>query len=1107
GGADMGAKKPDPTRIDPTPIDTNPTNPNSNRVGLGRTSGLRFVPVRRPEHSPDRLPEISPTIFRWPFREQIEGHLSALRSLLKEHNGRGNVSPIRLSFDDVEDQTRVRMVVTGKEIGDADLKRPFKEAVKTPLTRRIIEFAGLKFKMPITSNCMMGPPIRRIISVGSHPQRTQEKWPMPANETLVAFKERWILETGFITGVPEVMKISSFMDAQKCPELAKRYSDKVPKTVEEMMIRLDDFVRPKETFASTELPKGEASEASRKSVGPVNKWEDRDGLVPYRTQTPYQAPRDQGFHHPRFNLGSLTKLPKEILASEPQLNLQPPRPMQLPPKKENQDKYCDYHGEKGHYTNDCFQLRRQLEMALESGKLNHLWPNDRKRNSVERDKSWMKAPIVFPPLSAKAASDKPLIIEADTHMDLVGFAGGMVKPLGKNELEVVFGNRDLFRTVMINFTVVRAPSPYIVIFGRTGLRSLRAVSSTIHSMDDKEKTAFYTNQGTYCYTKMSFGLKNAWATYQRLVDTAFQTQIGKNLEAYVDDMVIKSNDEKVLIEDIAETFDNLHRINMKLNPKKCSFGVEEGKILGYMVTFKGIRANPKKTKAIIDMQSPRTLKEMQSLSGKLDALKRFVSRSAKRSLPFFETLKDITKENKDEYSLTKSVEKAFQEMKKVIVELSLLTTPVKEETIYVYVAAATEAISAVLLTERKGKQCPIHYVSQTLNEAKRNYAPLEKLVLLLLHMSRRLRRYFKAHPIKVITDQPLKHILNKVQASGKLAKYPVELGAYNITYEPRNTMKGQVLTAFLSGAPVGTHTEEFFRLPAKFPSSAEYTYAFQLNFTSTNNEAKYEALLLGLRIARNMKADILSKLATHAFDHLTKKVLVEVLAERSTNQKEIGAIIEEEEEDNWMKPIIRCLAEGVWPKDKDERRALRMKINQLILEEGVLFKKGYLLPMLRCVGPLQANYVIREIHMGSCEMHIGASLTYESAAVIPTKIGIPTHRTMMIREDENEDELHLNMYILQERREATVIREAKYKTKIEEYYNQKVKLMSFKSDEYVFRRNEASRVEDQGKLGLKWEGPYRVTEAYQNGSYKLQTLKGKEVPQTWHIINLRKCYV
>ncbi|GJY61516.1 reverse transcriptase domain-containing protein [Tanacetum coccineum] len=112
--------------------------------------------------------------------------------------------------------------------------------------------------------------------------------------------------------------------------------------------------------------------------------------------------------------------------------------------------------------------------------------------------------------------------------------------------------------------------------------------------EDEEKMAFYTDQGTYYYTKMPFGLKNAGATYQRLVDSTFRSQIGRNLEAYVDDMAIKSSDEKMLLADITDTFDNLKKINMKLNPKKCSFGVEEGKFLGYMVTSEGIRANPRK---------------------------------------------------------------------------------------------------------------------------------------------------------------------------------------------------------------------------------------------------------------------------------------------------------------------------------------------------------------------------------------------------------------------------------------------------------------------------------------------------------------------------------
>ncbi|GKD62015.1 reverse transcriptase domain-containing protein [Tanacetum coccineum] len=123
---------------------------------------------------------------------------------------------------------------------------------------------------------------------------------------------------------------------------------------------------------------------------------------------------------------------------------------------------------------------------------------------------------------------------------------------------------------------------------------------------------------------------NAGATYQRLM--------GQNLEAYVDDIVIKSKIEDEVVADIAETFDNLQKINMKLNPRKCSFGVTKSKFLGYMITSEGIRSNPKKTKAVADMRSPMTLKEMQSLSGKLAALSRFLARSAERGPPVYEAI-------------------------------------------------------------------------------------------------------------------------------------------------------------------------------------------------------------------------------------------------------------------------------------------------------------------------------------------------------------------------------------------------------------------------------------------------------------------------------------
>ena len=173
---------------------------------------------------------------------------------------------------------------------------------------------------------------------------------------------------------------------------------------------------------------------------------------------------------------------------------------------------------------------------------------------------------------------------------------------------------------------------------------------------------------------MPFGLKNAGATYQRVIDFAFAGQIGRNVEAYVDDIVIKSNDETRLLEDVEETFASLRKINMKLNPAKCSFGLEEGKFLGHMITPRGIKANPKKIQAIEAMSSPKSKKELQSLNGKLAALSRFLSKAAERALPFFKVLKGCL--GKKDFVWTAEAENAFLELKKFLLELPTLTDPI-----------------------------------------------------------------------------------------------------------------------------------------------------------------------------------------------------------------------------------------------------------------------------------------------------------------------------------------------------------------------------------------------------------------------------------------------
>ena len=159
--------------------------------------------------------------------------------------------------------------------------------------------------------------------------------------------------------------------------------------------------------------------------------------------------------------------------------------------------------------------------------------------------------------------------------------------------------------------------------------------------DDQEKTSFVTEQGTYCYRLMPFGLKNVGATYQRLVNMMFQKQIGTSIEVYIDDMLVKSTTTELHIAHLTEAFQILKKNNMKLNPAKCAFGVSTEKFLGFTVNNRGIEANPKKIKVVLDMSLPSNIKEGQRLTGTIAALSRFVSKASDKCQPFFQVLKKV----------------------------------------------------------------------------------------------------------------------------------------------------------------------------------------------------------------------------------------------------------------------------------------------------------------------------------------------------------------------------------------------------------------------------------------------------------------------------------
>ncbi|KAK9050115.1 hypothetical protein SSX86_030915 [Deinandra increscens subsp. villosa] len=487
---------------------------------------------------------------------------------------------------------------------------------------------------------------------------------------------------------------------------------------------------------------------------------------------------------------------------------------------------------------------------------------------------------------------------------------------------------------------------------------------------------------------------------------------------------------------------------MKLNPKKCSFGMQSGKFLGMMVSNEGIRACPKKVEAVLQMGSPTSVKDVQVLNGRLVALHRFVAKAAERSLPFMKVLKECL--GKENFQWTQEAEDAFAELKKVLTELPTLTAPTVGETLQMYIAATIGSVSAVLVAEREQGQMPVYYVSKVLKDYEKRYAPMERLVLALVVAARRLRRYFQAHCVEVLTSYPINQVLRKPEMSGRMVKWAVELGQFDIQFKSRVAVKGQVVADFLAEMPVSPEESTVVLDVEKVlswklftdgstgsegagagilivsPDGDEMTYAIRFNFGVSNNEAEYEAVLAGLRMmkmleahevqvctdsllvvkhisgdyetksaamalyldqvkvlmkefnkcevahvtrSQNKKADVLSKLASTSFKHLGKEIRVEVLDAPSILKKQVSDVAMTGPV--WYASIYEYLTSGRLPEGKEEARKVKVKSLQYQIQEGMLYRRTYVGPLLKCLTEEEAVYVISEVHKGICGNHMG----------------------------------------------------------------------------------------------------------------------------------------
>jgi hypothetical protein len=192
--------------------------------------------------------------------------------------------------------------------------------------------------------------------------------------------------------------------------------------------------------------------------------------------------------------------------------------------------------------------------------------------------------------------------------------------------------------------------------------------------EDEEKTAFITPYGVFCYQVMPFGLKNAGATYHRMMQNCLSSQIGCNIQVYIDDVVITTRKEESLISDLTETFDNLNRYKLKLNLTKCSFGVLAGQLLGFLVSARGIEANPEKIQVILTMGKPAKLHDVQKLARRVAVLSRIVTRLGEK-LSFYA----LMKKSDDKFEWTEEEDTAFAQLKKVLSTPPVLVAPREKE--------------------------------------------------------------------------------------------------------------------------------------------------------------------------------------------------------------------------------------------------------------------------------------------------------------------------------------------------------------------------------------------------------------------------------------------
>ncbi|KAK3011143.1 hypothetical protein RJ639_012868 [Escallonia herrerae] len=1051
------------------------------------------------------------------------------------------------------------------------------------------------------------------------------------NESLSRYLGRFNAATLEIDNLDESVKYTAFMRGLRpTTKFAFAVNKSPPGNMSDLLDKANKYIQAEEYLETHKEHRGDNGQGQEKRA---QEDSPRSGRGSKRSRRDERSPKEM------FDMKNLTPLnarPSQILHEiKDKEILERPEKMRSAPSQRDRNLWCHYHNDHGHTTDKCESLKRAIEALIKRGHLRGyvnrinekrettpLAGRDEVRenagvintisggiaeggSSGQGRKAYVREVLTTMGLPTKKQKkepaqtisfsdddvgdtriphDDPLVVtlrvgnfdvkrilvdngssaevlfyEAFQRMNipsdrlrkidtpLYGFSNHPVACEGIIALPVTVGAPPNQAKLMLDFVVVRVPSAYNAILGRTALNQLRAVVSTYHM-----KMKFPTENGVgevkgdqvvarQCYMASCRNRANETLMIEDLRDET-KVERGKPAEDLFDIELYPGNQEKTV------------RVGTGLSDDL------KLKLVDLLRNYSDIFAWTASDMPGIDPKAIRKAKD---------------------------------------FEWTEECQKSFEELKRYLSSPPLLTKPITGEDLFIYLSISEVAVSTVLIREEEGKQRPVYYISKVLQDVETRYPRIDKVALALVTSARKLRPYFQSHTIVVLTDQPLGKVLQNPDASGRLVNWSVELGEFDIKYQPRTAIKAQALSDFVVECTIpedprqlilsevsdpwllyvddGVLYKKSFSLPyLKCLTPKEADYALQevhegicgqhlggrnlahkilrqgyfwpgmqrdaIKFTKRCDQCQKFAPLTHTPVAplsiltspipfAMWGMDILGPfpMATGqrqfvivAIDYFTKWTEAESLATITASKCEeffwknvvchfgVPKILITDNGKQFDNSNFRSFCEGLsiclrftsvaHPQSNGQTENMNRSILQGLKRKLDDAKGAWVDELLKVLWAYRTTP-----HSVTGETPF--LLCFGTEALLPVEVGLPTVRVLQFSEAENEENLRGNLDLLDDVRAQALDRVISTKQRVARFYNRRVRMRIFRVGDLALRKLGVSNPKAAvGKLSPNWEGPYKISKVLRPGAYSLETLSGEAIPRTWNADNLRPYY-